>query len=134
MSLIKLFDLPPIGDGRGDLFVIEANKNLPFEIKRVYYMSGMSPGIERGFHAHKDLQQLAICVSGRCRITLDDGVIRQSVWLDSPAKGLFIGSLIWREMSEFSSDCVLLVFASQYYDEADYIRDYAEFREASKHV
>ncbi|GAB2912867.1 sugar 3,4-ketoisomerase [Paralcaligenes ginsengisoli] len=134
MSLIRLLNLPSIGDGRGNLFVVEANKNLPFEIKRVYYMSGMSPGTERGFHAHKDLQQLAICVAGRCCITLDDGENRQSVWLDSPAKGLLIGSLIWREMSQFSDDCVLLVFASQYYDEADYIRDYTQFCAASKHV
>lgn len=127
MSLIHLIDLPPLGDERGSLVAIEANKHIPFEVKRVYYIFGTQPGVSRGFHAHKNLQQLAVCVAGKCRMLLDDGLNKESVWLDSPTKGLLIANNVWREMHEFSDDCVLLVLASEYYDESDYIRDYSEF-------
>ncbi len=127
MSLIRLIDLPSLGDERGSLVAIEANKHIPFEVKRVYYIFGTQPGVSRGFHAHKNLQQLAVCVAGTCRMLLDDGVKKESVWLDSPTKGLLIGNNVWREMHEFSDDCVLLVLASEYYDESDYIRDYSYF-------
>ena len=127
MSLIRLIDLPSLGDERGSLVAIEANKHIPFEVKRVYYIFGTQPGVSRGFHAHKNLQQLAVCVAGKCRMLLDDGVNKESVWLDSPTKGLLIGNNVWREMHEFSDDCVLLVLASEYYDESDYIRDYSDF-------
>lgn len=127
MSLIHLIDLPSLGDDRGSLVAIEANKHIPFEVKRVYYIFGTQPGVSRGFHAHKNLQQLAVCVSGKCRMLLDDGINKESVWLDSPTKGLLIGNNLWREMHEFSDDCVLLVLASEHYDESDYIRDYSEF-------
>nr|WP_322939465.1 FdtA/QdtA family cupin domain-containing protein [Pseudomonas sp. s4] len=127
MSLIRLIDLPPLGDERGSLVAIEANRHIPFEVKRVYYIFGTQPGVSRGFHAHKNLQQLAVCVTGKCRMLLDDGINKESVWLDSPTKGLLIGNNVWREMHEFSGDCVLLVLASEHYDESDYIRDYEEF-------
>lgn len=127
MSLIRIVDLPSLGDDRGSLVAIEANKHIPFEVKRVYYIFGTQPGVSRGFHAHKNLQQLAVCVTGRCRMLLDDGITKESVWLDSPTKGLLIGNNLWREMHEFSDDCVLLVLASEHYDESDYIRDYSEF-------
>tara|TARA_B100000749_G_C18332869_1_gene425729 strand:+ start:33 stop:431 length:399 start_codon:yes stop_codon:yes gene_type:complete len=127
MKLIRLIDLPPLGDERGSLVAIEANKHIPFEVKRVYYIFGTQSGVSRGFHAHKNLQQLAVCVAGKCRMLLDDGVNKESVWLDSPTKGLLIGNNVWREMHEFSNDCVLLVLASEYYDESDYIRDYSDF-------
>lgn len=127
MSLIRLIDLPPLGDERGSLVAIEANRHIPFEVKRVYYIFGTQPGVSRGFHAHKNLQQLAVCVTGKCRMVLDDGINKESVWLDSPTKGLLIGNNVWREMHEFSDDCVLLVLASEHYDESDYIRDYSEF-------
>lgn len=127
MSLIQLIDLRSLGDERGSLIAIEANKHIPFEVKRVYYIFGTQPGVSRGFHAHKNLQQLAVCVSGKCRMLLDDGINKESVWLDSPTKGLLIGNNVWREMHEFSDDCVLLVLASEHYDESDYIRDYSEF-------
>lgn len=129
MSLIRLIDLPPLGDERGSLVVIEANRHIPFEVKRVYYIFGTQPGVSRGFHAHKNLQQLAVCVTGKCRMLLDDGLNKESVWLDSPTKGLLIGNNVWREMHEFSDDCVLLVLASEHYDESDYIRDYSGFLE-----
>ncbi|AHK15514.1 sugar 3,4-ketoisomerase [Thalassolituus oleivorans] len=127
MSLIRLIDFLSLGDERGSLVAIEANKHIPFEVKRIYYIFGTQPGVSRGFHAHKNLQQLAVCVTGKCRMLLDDGITKESVWLDSPTKGLLIGNNVWREMHEFSDDCVLLVLASEYYDESDYIRVYSDF-------
>ena len=100
---------------------------MPFKIKRVYYIFGTQIEASRGFHAHHNLQQVAICVTGKCRMVLDDGAQRQEAWLDSPTKGLIVGDLVWREMHNFSHDCVLLVLASEHYDENDYIRDYDEF-------
>ncbi len=127
MSLIRLINLPSLGDDRGSLVSIEATNHIPFEVKRVYYIYQTKLGISRGFHAHKNLQQLAVCVAGKCRFLLDDGVTRESVWLDTPDKGLLIGNNVWREMHDFSEDCVLLVLASEHYDESDYIRDYSIF-------
>ena len=128
MSLIKLIELPYLGDSRGELVSVESRRTIPFEINRVYYIFGTNKGISRGFHAHKNLKQLAVCVSGKCRFELDNGFERESVWLDSPSSGLVIGDMIWREMHDFSADCVLMVLASEYYDEHDYIRSYAEFK------
>ncbi len=130
MSLIQWVDFPPLGDDRGSLVALEAHKTVPFEIKRVYYIFGTQSGVARGFHAHRNLKQVAICVTGKCRMVLDDGATREEAWLDSPIKGLIIGDLVWREMHDFSTDCVLLVLASEHYDETDYIRQYEEFLRA----
>ena len=127
MSLIQWANFPPLGDDRGSLVALEAHKTVPFEIKRVYYIFGTQSGVARGFHAHRNLKQVAICVTGKCRMVLDDGATREEAWLDSPIKGLIIGNLVWREMHDFSADCVLLVLASEHYNEADYIRNYDEF-------
>ncbi len=127
MSLIKFIDFPALGDERGSLVALEAEKTVPFPIKRVYYIFGTNAGVSRGFHAHKKLQQVALCITGKCRMILDDGRQRNEVWLDSPNKGLIIGDLVWREMHDFSEDCVLLVLASEHYDEDDYIRNYDDF-------
>ena len=91
-------------------------------------MSGISDGVRRGYHAHKQLQQVLVCVSGSCKVLLDDGNEKLEIKLDNPQKGLLITSLIWREMYQFSKNCVLLVLASEVYDESDYIRDYKEFK------
>jgi dTDP-4-dehydrorhamnose 3,5-epimerase-like enzyme len=127
LSLINLINFPPLGDDRGSLVALEAHKTVPFDVKRVYYIFGTQAGVSRGFHAHRALQQVAVCVTGKCRIVLDDGQRREEVWLDSPTKGLLIGDLVWREMHDFSPDCVLLVLASEHYSETDYIREYSEF-------
>lgn len=127
MSLINIIEFNHLGDDRGGLVSLEQNQNIPFDIKRVYYIFDTKQGVARGFHAHKDLQQVAICVKGSCRFILDNGIQRKSVILDKPNIGLFINSMMWREMYDFSDDCVLLVLASDYYDEADYIRDYGDF-------
>jgi len=128
MSLIKIVHFDVMGDERGSLIAFEQNKNIPFDIRRVYYIFGTQPDVARGFHAHKDLHQLAICVRGSCRFVLDNGYEKDEILLDSPASGLLIEGLIWREMYDFSDDCVLLVLASEYYDEADYIKVYNEFK------
>lgn len=127
MSLVQWTSFPPLGDERGSLVALESGKTIPFPIERVYYLFGTVSGQSRGFHAHRILQQVAVCVTGRCRMVLDNGEQREEVWLDSPTKGLLIGNMVWREMHDFTSDCVLLVLASQHYDEADYIRNYEDF-------
>lgn len=129
---IRWIDFNILGDDRGSLVAIEETKTVPFDIKRVYYIFDTKKDVSRGFHAHKDLQQVAVCVRGSCRMVLDDGAEKQSVKLDSPHKGLFIDKMIWREMHDFSEDCVLLVLASEHYDELDYYRDYEEFQRAIK--
>ena len=115
------------GDQRGSLIAAEQNHNVPFDIKRVYYIFDTAPNVVRGRHAHRTLEQIAICVSGSCDINVQEGGMRQTYHLDSPTTGLYIGGVVWREMQHFSPDAVLLVLASAYYDETDYIRDYQEF-------
>jgi hypothetical protein len=117
-------------DARGSLAAVE-QADAGFPIERVYYIYGARPEAERGFHAHRELRQLAIAVAGSCTIDLDDGVRRACVSLSDPATGLVIGSMVWRVMRDFSPDCVLLVLASAAYEEADYIRSYDEFLAAS---
>jgi alpha-1,3-rhamnosyltransferase len=120
------------GDSRGSLVSIEPSKNLPFRIKRVYYIYGTKQGIIRGSHAHIRLKQLLVCVSGSCKMLLDNGKEKKEVELNSPDKGLLIKSMIWREMYDFSPDCVLMVLADNFYNEDDYIRDYKEFKKLCK--
>lgn len=134
MSLIQWIHFPPLGDDRGSLVALEGEKTVPFAIQRVYYLFGTQLGVSRGFHAHHKLQQVAVCVTGRCRMLLDDGQKREEVWLDSSTKGISLPPLLWHEMHEFSSDCVLLVLASEHYDEKDYIRNYENFLSLSEGV
>ncbi|AIG05684.1 dTDP-4-dehydro-6-deoxy-D-glucose 3,5-epimerase [Pseudomonas fluorescens] len=128
MSLIKFLDITSKGDERGQLVALEYENDIPFEIKRVYYLTGTKQGVPRGFHAHKELLQVAVCVSGRCLMKLDDGVNKEEVWLDAPDKAIIIDRMIWHEMHDFSPDCVLLVLASDIYDERDYLREYPVFK------
>jgi dTDP-4-dehydrorhamnose 3,5-epimerase-like enzyme len=116
-----------MGDDRGSLVAVETQQDLPFELKRVYYIFGTKEGVERGFHAHKNLQQVAVAVRGSCTMVLDDGREKTEVLLSDPTQGLYIGSMLWRVMKNFSEDCVLLVFADQHYTESDYIRNYDDF-------
>lgn len=131
MSLIQWIELPNLGDQRGGLVVAETCKNIPFDLKRLYYIFDAKPGIPRGFHAHKELHQIAFCIKGKCKMLMDNGFTKEEVWLDQPNKGLQIPPMIWHEMHDFSEDCVLLVLASEHYDESDYIRDYADFIKAA---
>ena len=127
MSLIKTINFQPLGDERGSLVALEGNKSVPFDIKRVYYIFGTKEGISRGFHAHRNLKQVAVCVIGSCRFILDNGNQRDEVVLDKSTTGLLIDNLIWREIYDFSPDCVLMVLANEHYNESDYIRDYQSF-------
>ncbi|MCR4535218.1 sugar 3,4-ketoisomerase [Shewanella xiamenensis] len=127
MSLIKLIEFKNLGDERGNLVSFEGNKNIPFEIKRVYCIYATKQNVVRGLHAHKTLKQVVIALKGSCKFVLDDGLKREEILLDIPTHGLLIDSCTWREMHDFSADCVLMVLASDHYDEADYIRDYHVF-------
>ena len=132
MNLVQWIKFPALGDERGSLVALEGNKSIPFDIKRVYYISGTQPGVARGFHAHKALKQVAVCITGKCRMLLANGTEKAEVWLDSPTQGLLIEEMVWREMHDFTPNCVLLVLASEHYDESDYIRDYEDFLEGCK--
>lgn len=129
---LELIPLQIHGDERGSLVSLETEKNIPFEIKRVYYLFDTLEGVTRGFHAHKELKQVAIAVRGSCRFILNDGHERVEILLDNPAQGLLIESFIWREMADFSPDCVLMVLANKKYDESDYVRDYNQFKIMAK--
>ena len=124
---IKTYHFPPHGDDRGQLVALEAMEHIPFKIRRVYYIYDTASGVRRGKHAHRNLEQILICVHGSCKILLDDGYERREVLLDKPTEGLYISNDTWREMYDFSQDAVLLVLASEHYDEADYIRNYQDF-------
>lgn len=126
----RIIELTVRGDERGSLIALEPGLDIPFDIRRAYYVFGTREGVSRGFHAHRRLTQLLVAVSGQCRVEVDNGTIRGEAVLDRPEKGLLISGLTWREMHDFSSDCVLLVLANQPYDKSDYIRDYAEFTDA----
>lgn len=133
-SEIQIKELDVKGDHRGCLVSIEGSIDAPFEIKRVYYIFGTKSGIDRGKHAHINLQQLLVCVSGSCTIKTQDArgeVIFTE--LEAPNKALLISGLVWREMLNFSDDAVLVVLADGHYDEADYIRDFNDFLQRAEH-
>jgi dTDP-4-dehydrorhamnose 3,5-epimerase-like enzyme len=121
-----------LGDHRGKLVAIESNKDVPFEVKRVFYIYGTQPDVPRGNHSHYKTKQYLMAVSGSCKVTLDDGNKSHTYDLNTPNKGLLQSEMIWGTMHDFSEDCVLLVLASEHYDESDYIRDYVEFIEKIK--
>ena len=123
----KLINMKIFGDERGKLISLESNISVPFEIKRVYWIYDTLPNEERGFHAHKNMEQIIVAMDGACEFVLDDGKSRESVWLNRPDLGLYIGKNMWREMRNFSYGCKLMVLASEYYDEKEYIRKYDEF-------
>lgn len=126
MEVIK-YAFQQHGDHRGQLVALEEGKEIPFQVKRVYYMYDTVEGVRRGYHAHKCLEQILICVHGSCKILLDNGKETAVVPLDTPYEGLYISNDMWREMYDFSPDAVLMVLASELYDESDYIRNYDEF-------
>ena len=122
----KIIEIPKVHDTRGNLSVIE-NEVIPFEMKRVYYLYDVPSGSERGGHAHKNLQQFLIALSGSFNVILNDGKEEKVITLNKPNEGLLINPGIWRELNNFSSGSVCLVIASAVYDETDYIRDLEEF-------
>jgi dTDP-4-dehydrorhamnose 3,5-epimerase-like enzyme len=123
----RIIDLPIITDPRGKLTFVEENRDVPFDIRRVYYLYDVPGGAERGGHAHKTLHQLIIAMSGSFDIHLDDGQSKKVVHMNRSYFGLYVCPMIWREMDNFSSGAVCMVLASNYYDEQDYYRDYEQF-------
>lgn len=127
LSDCKIIELPKITDPRGNLTFVEGGQHIPFDIKRVYYLYDVPGGAERGGHAHKDLSQLIIAMSGSFDIVLDDGHEKKRIHLNRSYFGLYICPMIWRELDNFSSGSVCMVLASNHYDEADYYRNYNEY-------
>jgi hypothetical protein len=128
----KIIDLPKISDPRGNLTFIEANRHIPFDIRRVYYLYDVPGGAERGGHAHKALSQLIIAISGSFDVVLQDGCITKRYHLNRSYSGLYVCPMIWRELDNFSSGSVCMVIASNDYDESDYFRDYNEYLKSLK--
>lgn len=126
MQIIK-YAFQQHGDERGMLVSLEEKNDIPFKIKRVYYMYDTKADVRRGFHAHKSLKQILVCIHGSCKILLDNGKEKKIVSLEKPYEGLYISNKMWREMYDFSPDAVLMVLASEVYKEEDYIRDYDTF-------
>ena len=123
----KIIDLPMIKNPKGNLTFIEAGRQIPFDIRRVYYLYDIPGGEERGGHAHRALHQLIIAMSGSFDIRLDDGRAKKTVHMNRSYYGLYICPMIWREIDNFSSGAVCMALASEFYDEADYYRDYDQF-------
>ncbi len=130
----RIIHLPKVQDPRGNLTFIEGNKHVPFDLKRVYYLYDVPGGAERGGHAHKQLQQLIIAMSGSFDVILDDGHGKWRFPLNRSYYGLYISSMVWRELDNFSSGSVCMVLASTYYEESDYYRDYDEFIKAVRSI
>lgn len=130
ISCCRIIDLPIIQDRRGNLTYIESKHHVPFEIQRVYYLYDVPGGSVRGGHAHRDLHQLIVAMSGSFDVALDDGHDRRRIHLNRSYNGLYVCPMIWRELDNFSSGSVCMVLASNLYDEADYYRDYNEFLKA----
>ncbi len=128
----RIIDLPRINDPRGNLTFVEADVHIPFGIKRVYYLYDVPGGAERGGHAHRDLHQLVIAMSGSFDIHLDDGASKKTFHMNRSYFGLYIPTMIWREIDNFSSGAVCMVLASERYSEADYYRDHDEFVQAAR--
>jgi len=123
----KIIDMPRVEDPRGNLTFIESNNHIPFDIKRVYYTYDVPGGSERGSHAHKNLRQLIVAMSGSFDVVLDDGLNKQRFHLNRSYYGLYVSPMMWRTIDNFSSGSVCMVLASELYDENDYYRDYSEF-------
>lgn len=134
IDLCKIIELPKITDARGNLTFVESGNQIPFDIQRVYYLYDVPGGAQRGGHAHKGLHQLIIAMSGSFDVVLDDGSNKKRVHLNRSYNGLYVCPMIWRELDNFSSGSVLMVLASNKYDEADYYRDYLEFMQGRTHL
>lgn len=129
MALIdcKIIDLPKISDPRGNLTFIEGGRHIPFDVKRVYYLYDVPGGAERGAHGHRKLQQFIVAMSGSFDVILDDGFDTRTIHMNRSYYGLYVSPMMWRDITNVSSGAVLMVLASEYYEEADYFRDYDKF-------
>ena len=128
----KLVELPKIVDARGNLTFIEGNNHIPFDVKRVFYLYDVPTAADRGAHAHKELHQFLVCLSGSFDVSIDDGSTKDIIHLNRPWKGLHIPPMIWASEINFDPGSICLVLASALYDENDYYRDYSLFLAALK--
>lgn len=128
----KIIDLPKISEPRGNLTFIEGGRHIPFEIKRVYYLYDVPGGAERGAHGHRSLQQFIVAMSGSFDVVLDDGFDKKTIHMNRSYYGLYVSPMMWRDITNVSSGAVLMVLASEFYDESDYFRDYPQFLEAAR--
>ena len=127
-SFVEKLTFKMYSDDRGSLIALENKHDFPFNVKRIYYIFNTKKGIPRGFHAHRKLKQVLIAMSGSCRVVCEYGDVRQEYILNKQNEGLLIEGLVWREMHDFTPDCVLMVLADEYYNEDDYIRNYETFK------
>jgi dTDP-4-dehydrorhamnose 3,5-epimerase-like enzyme len=127
----RIIQLPKIPDERGNLTFVEAGRHIPFDIKRVYYLYDVPGGATRAAHGHRALHQLMIAMSGSFDVTLDDGCEKRKFHLNRSYSGLYITPMMWRDLDNFSSGAVCMVLASDFYDEADYFRNYDDFLKAA---
>ena len=132
--ITKLEEFKVLGDHRGQLVALEANRQIPFDVKRVFYIYGTQEGIPRGNHSHYKTKQFLVAVNGSCKVTLDNGKEKETFDLNKQNLGLFQDALVWGTMHDFSNDCVLMVLADEYYDASDYITDYDKFLKEVKNV
>jgi dTDP-4-dehydrorhamnose 3,5-epimerase-like enzyme len=125
--ITKLEEFKVLGDNRGQLIALESNRQIPFDVKRVFYIFGTKEGVPRGNHSHYKTKQFLVAVNGNCKVTLNNGKTKETFDLNKPNLGLFQDALIWGTMHDFSTDCVLMVLANEYYDVSDYITEYDKF-------
>ena len=128
MKKYKLLNFPQLGDERGHLVVVEGNKDIPFEIKIIFYIYGSDKDVIRGQHANRLSEFVLINISGRCNVFVDDGENQETVILDKPYQGIYLNKMVWKNMLNFSKDAILLVLSNEYYNSEEYIRDYEEFK------
>lgn len=125
---VKEIMFPQLGDDRGELIVIEGGQSIPFDIKRIFYICGTKPGVIRGQHANRKSEFVLVNVAGESKVRVKDGKGKEEVFvLNRPHQGLYIPSMVWKEMYDFSSDSVMLVLSNEHYDADEYIRDYGEY-------
>ncbi len=126
----NIIKLKQISDSRGHMVILEEGKDIPFTIRRSYFIYGTTATEPRGFHAHKKLEQVFLCIKGSCDLLLDDGTTKSSLHMNEASTAVYVGPMVWHEMHNFTPDCIFMAYASDKYDEDDYIRDYTHFIEA----
>lgn len=134
MKKYKMLSLPQLGDERGHLVVVEGLKNIPFEIKRMFYIYGTLPDVIRGQHANKNSEFVLINLAGNCKIKVDDGVNKEVIVLDKAHEGIYLDKMVWKDMYDFSENSILLVLSNFSYDSNEYVRDYSEFKKITNEL